>query len=172
VEKENYARHPPPDSSENQRIPISVSSAVLIENKNGDLLLIRESGEREEKWGPVAGGMKQGEGPKETAIREAFEEIGVKIELTSLVGVYPVDREGSPTGIGFVFYTKIVKGVIDDSEDSMEYCYYSAKEIDKLLEQGLIYRPEEYNLHAINAWKNGKSYPLEVINTIYYSNTT
>lgn len=61
------------------------SSAVLPVGDDGTVLLVRQAGRDE--WSTLGGAVEIGESPAESAIRESYEELGVDVELTRLLGV-------------------------------------------------------------------------------------
>ncbi|MEW5805636.1 MAG: NUDIX hydrolase [Patescibacteria group bacterium] len=152
-----------------QRLPVSVSAAVFIEDDKGRLLLVQQAApEKGNKWGPPAGGMEAFEDPLQAAKREIREEIGVEIELINLIGIYVVERGEESLGIGFVFRGRIVNGTITPRPDEIkDYRFFDKEELDELISmrRGELYKPE-YNLSGINDWLNGSSYPLEVIKKV------
>lgn len=150
-----------------ERHPVSVSAAVFISDDRGRVLLVQQAAkEKGSKWGPVAGGMEAHEDPMMAAEREGLEEIGTRIRLTSLLGVYPVDRGDLKAGIGFVFYGQISDGRVSiRREEIMDWDYFSKIEVMEMLEKGEIYKPE-YNRLAFLDFFAGVSYPLEVIRQI------
>ena len=98
-----------------------------------------------------------------TALRETSEEIGIKLELVDLVGIYTIDRGCKATGIAFVFRGKVVSGQIKPRlGEIMNFKFFSFKEIDDIISDDLLYKPE-YNLNCIKDWQEGKSYPLGII---------
>ena len=147
-----------------ERLPVSVSSAVFIEDAQGRLLLLQQAAERKgHRWGPPAGGMEAHEDPIKTAQRETNEEIGVKVELKDLVGIYTVDRGNNATGVGFVFRGQIISGEITPREgEIMDFRFFSPSEMEDLIAADMLYKPE-YNLAGIQDWIDGKSFALEVI---------
>lgn len=147
-----------------KRLPVSVSSAVFIEDDQRRLLLLQQAKEvKGFKWGPPAGGMDPHEDPITTALREAKEEIRVEVELIDLVGIYPADRGDNASGIGFTFRGRIVSGEITLREQEIRnYKFFSPQEIEWLISNKMLYKPE-YNLDSIRDWLLGVSYPLEVI---------
>jgi len=152
------------ESEKRERLPVSVSSAVFIEDGQGRLLLLQQAAERKgHRWGPPAGGMEPHEDPMMTARRETREEVDIEVKLTDLVGIYSVDRDNNATGIGFVFRGKVVSGQITPRQDEiMNFRFFSPTEIEDLITSDMLYTPE-YNLDGIRDWIEGKSYPLEVI---------
>ncbi len=147
-----------------ERLPVSVSAAVYIEDREGRLLLLKQVAERKGgKWGPPAGGMSPHEDPMATAQRETKEEIGIDVNLINLIGIYTVDRGDSATGIGFVFRGEILSGEISVKDgERADYKYFTPKEVEELIEEDMVYKPE-YNLPSFEDWLNGNSYPLEAI---------
>ena len=152
------------NSERRERLPVSVSSAVFIEDDQKRLLLLQQAAERKGfRWGPPAGGMESHEDPIMAALRETKEEIGVGLELTVLVGVYTVDRGDNASGIGFVFRGRIVSGEITPLEGEIkDYRFFFPSEIEELIAQDMLYKPE-YNLSGIQDWLSGRSYPLDAI---------
>jgi len=147
-----------------ERLPVSVSAAVFIEDDQGRLLLLQQSSEQKGKrWGPPAGGMFPHEDPFENARRETREEIGVEIEFIDVLGIYTIDRGDTKTGIGFVFRAKIVSDEIKPAEGEIDnYKFFTSNEIKELIEQDLLYKPE-YNRQCVEDWVNGLSFPSEVV---------
>ena len=151
-----------------ERLSVSVSSAVFIEDEQGRLLLVQQAAERKRhKWGPPAGGLEPHENPISAALREVKEELNVDIELIDLLGIYSVDRGEKASGLGFVFRGKIICGTIIPREgeiNSFRFC--SIQEIEDLILNDQIYKPE-YNLDGIRDWIENVSYPLDVLKFKY-----
>jgi len=147
-----------------ERLPVSVSSAVFIEDGQRRLLLLQQAAERKgHRWGPPAGGMEAHENPVMAALREVKEEIGVDVELVDLIGIYTIDRGDASSGIGFAFRGKVVSGQITPRQDEIvNFRFFSSTEIKELITSDMLYKPE-YNLDGIKDWIEGKSYSLEVI---------
>ena len=61
-------------------------SSAMIFNDEGQILLHQRSDNG--SWSLIGGGADPGEHPAETAVREAYEEVGVEIVPERLVGVY------------------------------------------------------------------------------------
>ena len=62
---------------------IQTGAAIIIRNKKGQILL-QERADRN-KWGLPGGCQDLGEDLRETAIREAYEETGIKLDKDELV---------------------------------------------------------------------------------------
>ena len=147
-----------------ERLPVSVSAAVFIEDEQGRLLLLQQSSEEKgKKWSPPSGGMFPHEDPFENARREVREEIGVEIEFIDLIGIYTIDRGDKKTSIGFVFRAKITSGDIKPAKGEIDnYKFFTIGEIKELIAGDLLYKPE-YNKKCIEDWIDGKSFPIGVI---------
>lgn len=65
--------------------PFATADAAII-NDEGHILLIRRSDDG--KWAMPGGGLSVGETPAEGAMREAFEETGIRCEPTGFIGVF------------------------------------------------------------------------------------
>lgn len=65
--------------------PIPTVDAAII-NEQGQILLIQRADNS--KWAMPGGAVSVGETPAEAAVREAFEETGIRCEPTALVGVF------------------------------------------------------------------------------------
>lgn len=145
-----------------ERLPVSVTAAVFIEDNQDRLLLVQQEEAKGGKWGPPAGGMFPNENPFNTAIREIREEIGVEVELINLIGIYTVFRGENASGIGFVFRGRISGEIVPRVGEIISYRYVDKKQLDEIITNNELYKPE-YNISAINDWRNGLSYPLDVI---------
>ena len=69
---------------------IQMKVAVVIANDEGLVLLIKEKLGKNAValWNVVKGSLDEGETPQEAAVRECFEETGIRAELTQSLGVY------------------------------------------------------------------------------------
>ena len=69
------------------KMPLMCCGAgALVINNLGEVLLIRRSDNG--KWAVPGGAVELGENVEHTAIREVFEETGLRIEKLKLLGVY------------------------------------------------------------------------------------
>lgn len=74
--------------------PVSHRAAgVVILNAAGDLLMVRENGvpgqrQKAGLWHIPSGTVEDGENPQDTAVREAWEEAGVRVRLLKFLAVY------------------------------------------------------------------------------------
>ena len=115
----------------------TISIVVLALIKEGDkylLTLRRDSNPKmNNKWQVPGGGMEYGEGIYETLDREVMEELGVKVEVISLVPYIDtdifIDRQ-------MVFITYLCKlkntSEIILNEEATEYRWFSLNELDNI----------------------------------------
>lgn len=155
------------DIERRERLPVSISSSVVVEDEQGRLLLLQQAAERKgHKWGLPAGGMDAHEDPVMVAKREVKEEIGVDVDLVDLIGVYTTDRGDSSSGIGFAFRGRLQNSQLQPKEGEISAArYFTHEEIKDLASRDLIYKPE-YNLPVIEDWFTGRAFPLESIKSI------
>lgn len=79
---------------ERTHIPVALQAAgVVILNPGGDILLVRElgtPGQRQKAglWHIPSGSVEPGENPQDAAVREAYEETGLRVRLLRFLGTY------------------------------------------------------------------------------------
>ena len=101
------------------------SVAVMARDTAGRLLLVRDRATG--MWQTVGGGMDPNEQPADAAVREAFEETGLRIEPTRIIGVYagPLFCLTYPNGdivsyVGISFAARVVGGVERPCDDEVD----------------------------------------------------
>jgi 8-oxo-dGTP diphosphatase len=102
----------------NVTLPHPACAASLIFNVAGEVLLVRQN-YGADSWGAPGGRVEVGETPMLAACREAQEEIGVQIELQSVIGVYLLQGGGWPNMLAHVFLARVIGGephIVDPSE--------------------------------------------------------
>ena len=67
--------------------PVPVVAALLEHGQT--VLLVRNKGWPEKRYGLVSGFLEKGESPEEGVLREVKEEVGLKGEIVSFIGAYP-----------------------------------------------------------------------------------
>jgi ADP-ribose pyrophosphatase YjhB (NUDIX family) len=105
---------------------------VILEKKGSIVLVRRRYEPQVGLWGLPAGFMEYGEAPEETALREAFEETGLRIEVDRLHGAY---RGGGPSGpriVLLVYRARIVGGRLRPGDDADEVGWFELTKLPEL----------------------------------------
>lgn len=59
---------------------------ALIRNADGEILCVQEQGQQ--NYGLPAGAIELGETPAEAVVREVYEETGLQVEPTAIIGIF------------------------------------------------------------------------------------
>ncbi|MCB2190383.1 MAG: NUDIX domain-containing protein [Deltaproteobacteria bacterium] len=104
-----------------------VAAAVVVETSEGVLLLRRAQRDQAHgKWILPGGHVDRGEVVPEAAMREVAEETGLRVELTSLLGVYSYN--GYPWVL--VVYTATANGGrLQSSPEALEMQAFAPQEL-------------------------------------------
>ena len=113
---------------------------VLIKKDNKFLMTKRVSFDPKDKefypyvWQFPGGGLEFGETPEETAKREMIEEIGVEVEIVSLIPKIYTEVRHSWQGVFICFLCKLKneKAKIILNDEASEYNWFELNEISKL----------------------------------------
>jgi ADP-ribose pyrophosphatase YjhB (NUDIX family) len=128
-----YGRRLPTDKAK-----VKLGVGVIVVDRVGHILLERRSDCG--WWGLPGGGVEPGESLAQAAFREVFEETGLEVALTGLVGVY-----SEPTGrivvypdngderhlIDVIITARILSGSLRLSVESLELAFFP---LDKMPE--------------------------------------
>jgi ADP-ribose pyrophosphatase YjhB (NUDIX family) len=87
-----------------------VASAVVVEVDGGVVLGRRAIEPGYGLWCLPGGFVNDDEHPADAAMRECMEEIGVAVELTSLIGVYHVAKRDAHSIVGIAYRARLVDG--------------------------------------------------------------
>lgn len=114
---------------------IRVGCSAAIFNDEGKVLLTRRLDNGQ--WCLPSGGMEAGESPSETAVREVFEETGLHVRVTRLVGVYSDPHQlvmyvdGTKVQIVAVhFEAETTGGALGLSNETSDFGYFSLEEME------------------------------------------
>ncbi len=146
---------------------MNVIVGCLIE-KNHQILLVKEGEEDYGKWNIPAGSAENFEKITDAAIRETFEETGLKVKLT---GVLPIGKRiiHDKTFISIRFVAEIVSGEINyDSKEIIDVKWFSIEEFEKLTKESL--RSYDFNKQVVKNYLEGKIYPIEIFDDNQYIN--
>ncbi|MCD0171397.1 Nudix hydrolase [Deinococcus sp. 23YEL01] len=127
--------------------PISHRAAgVVILNASGDLLLVRENGvpgqrQKAGLWHIPSGTVEDGENPQDTAVREAWEEAGVRVRLLKFLAAY---LGHFPDGVPVLRHAWLAEALPDSTfrpalpDEVTEVRFVSKAEFDALYDARLI----------------------------------
>lgn len=103
--------------------------AVLMEHDGGLLLQRRTIDPGKGKWTFPSGYVERGERVEDAAIREAFEETGLDVRLTGLLGLY--SDTGNPVVLA-VYAGEVVGGRVTMSDESYEIASFAMDDLPEL----------------------------------------
>ena len=135
-------------------VDVGVNIAII---QSGEILLTRR--EDFEVWCLPGGSVDEGESIAQAAIREAYEETGLEVELTRLVGIY--SRPGWPgAGAHIVSFTaRPVGGELKpDPNEVIELGYFRADN----LPEDLLWWHKQRILDALNGIGGGVVWLQEI----------
>ena len=134
---------------------LRVGCAAIIFNDVGELLLTQRADNTQ--WCLPSGGMDPGESVTETAVREVFEETGLVVEVTALIGVYssPHMMTVYPDNnrvqiVSLTFACNILGGDLGLSDETLDVGFFSS---DETLDVGFLSREE---IKALDVIENHK----------------
>ena len=101
-----------------------ISAHAIIQNAKGQILQLKQT-YGNLRWGLPGGSPEKGESIDETLKRECIEELGIKIEICDLTGIYYHSEFNSYV---FIFKCKAIEeNRISLSSEHSEYKYFSLK---------------------------------------------
>lgn len=103
--------------------PSPAAGAIIVED-DAILLVKRSHFPHIDWWCIPAGFMEWDEHPSETAIREIFEETGLKIELTELYEVYAGDDDPRTNALLILYLARIVGGEMKAGDDASDVRFF------------------------------------------------
>jgi 8-oxo-dGTP pyrophosphatase MutT (NUDIX family) len=116
------------------QLRVGASAAVV----DGDRILLTRRSDNGQ-WCLPGGGMDAGESAAETAVREVFEETGLTIRITGLLGVYsdPDLVVTYPDGnrahiVASCFWAEIAAGTPGPSDEVTDFGWFTAEQADSL----------------------------------------
>lgn len=120
-------------------ILVMVGAAAVIRDDKGRLLLQKRADNG--RWGLSGGAIEPGEEPAEAAVREVFEETGLRVTVIRLIGIYGGKQQiiTYPNGdqsayVSITFECRIVGGEINpDPEETLEVAWFNPDKIPENL---------------------------------------
>lgn len=139
-----------------ERLPKRVSSAAMIlENADGKVLVVKAN--YKSYWTLPGGVVDPGETPKEAALRETLEEVGIDIhpEAVSFVAVVDRTSERAQT-YQFIFKAPLAQAMID-------HVSLQASEIDEyaLVTKDQVLAGDRHYAKALTSWATGETGYME-----------
>ena len=112
-------------------------SAVIFDAEREKVLLTRRTDNG--RWCLPGGGMESGESAAEACEREVWEETGLKVRVTRLVGVYSnpdqlvIYNDGNKAFFVVLnFEAEIIEGELSLSSETTAFGYFSLKEMESM----------------------------------------
>ena len=109
------------------------AAGVLLEWRGGMLLVRRRFDPRAGAWCLPAGFMEFGETPEGCAVRELYEETGIRGRLTGLFGVYAGTDDPRTRSILILYRAERDGGRLKPGDDAVEAGYFSPGELPEPL---------------------------------------
>lgn len=138
------------------KTPVPVADAII--EKGNKIVLVLRGIEPFKRMIVIPGGhVDLGETVEQTAIREAFEETGLKVKLKEILGVYSdPKRDPRKRTIGTVFIAEPLSGALKGDTDALEAKWFSLKEVGKLIKEKKLGFDHAKILSDYLKWKKKK----------------
>ncbi len=109
-----------------------VAAAAVVE-RDGRILLVRRSFDPEEgRWSLPAGFVDGGEDPQEAAVRECFEETGLRIRVLGLLDVIFGREHPRGASIVIIYRAEAEAGTPVAGDDASEVAFFDASALPPL----------------------------------------
>jgi 8-oxo-dGTP pyrophosphatase MutT (NUDIX family) len=112
-------------------------SATIFDTKREKVLLTQRADNG--RWCLPGGGMESGESTAEACEREVWEETGLKVRATRLIGVYSnpdqlvIYADGNKAFfVVMSFEAEIIEGELGLSNETIAFGYYSLQEMESM----------------------------------------
>ena len=137
-----------------------LSAAILFFNEQGELLIVRPG--YKPVWSLPGGWVDADESPRQTALRETKEEIGLEVTVCHFLGVSYTGGNGVGENVGFLFNGGVlspeqIAKIQLDNDEIVDYKFVNLADAVDLLGSGLRAMLEKF----LEAIKNNSAVYLE-----------
>jgi 8-oxo-dGTP diphosphatase len=112
-----------------------VVTMVVVEDERGDVIVGRRGIEPGYgMWCLPGGYVNDDEHPADSATRECREEIGAGVEITGLLGVYHIRKDGAPSMVGIGYRARLLPGEVPvASREMLEVAAFPGPDVPELV---------------------------------------
>ncbi len=110
-----------------------VGVGVFVVDDGKVLLVRRRMNPEKGKWSIPAGFLDSGEDPRETAVREAFEETNLRVKIEGLIDVYynPV-TQGPGASVFILYRARLLGGELRAGDDADDARFFHLGELPEI----------------------------------------
>lgn len=109
-----------------------VGVGVFVQQGGNVLLIQRAVLPQIGKWSVPAGYVDRGEDPKETAVREVYEETNLHVEIEQLIDVFHNVNSGGGASIFILYQAKLVGGQLQAGDDASDARFFAPDALPEL----------------------------------------
>lgn len=131
----------------------------VVADEHGRVLLQKRGDRGREVWGFPGGAVEMGESVAEAAVRETYEETGLRVRVTSLLGVYSAYPDEYPNGdkvqsISVFFRCAIEGGQLTvDGHETLALAYFHLDDLPELVNQQHRDVAEDFRTGRTAVWR-------------------
>jgi ADP-ribose pyrophosphatase YjhB (NUDIX family) len=140
--------------------PVILNFAIgVVTDEAGRVLLQRRGDRTRDVWGFPGGGVELGESLEATTVREVFEETGLKVRPTALIGVYSAYQDSYPNGdqaqtISTVFACEIESGHLRaDGVETVGLDWFALDQLPDLLNTQHQHIASDLRSKRVGVWR-------------------
>lgn len=139
---------------------VVISGCVIV--KDNKILMVKEAKKKcYGKWSIPAGHVDGAERITDAAIREVYEETGVKVKLTGVLPIIIIDAKDDEPRLCVRFTAEIIEENIKfDTDEILDVQWIDIEKVKNMTNEEL--RICEVNKKFVYDFENGKIYPIEI----------